>query len=123
MSRSEEEILQLETDFGKAMISNDIDSIGRFLANDWIIIDPDGHIVEKSRFLAVIMSGALHHKAMESEDIRVRVFGDTATVTALTTSKTIYQGHEFTTRERATDVFAKEDGKWKCVLTHLTSAR
>jgi hypothetical protein len=29
-------------------------------------------------------------------------------------------GQEFRTRERATDVFVKRDGRWQCVLTHLT---
>ena len=27
---------------------------------------------------------------------------------------------EFSTHERATDVFVKCDGRWQCVLTHLT---
>jgi ketosteroid isomerase-like protein len=29
-------------------------------------------------------------------------------------------GQEFSTQERATDVFVKRDGRWQCVLTHLT---
>ena len=120
-SQLESEILRLEEEFGKAMIGNDADSIGRFLSDDWIIIDADGGIVSRARFLEVIRSGALTHKAMASEDIRVRVYRDSATVTALTTSRTDYQGHEFTTKERATDVFVKQNGQWRCVLTHLTS--
>ena len=44
------------------MIQNDADAIGLFLSDDWIIIDPDGGVIDKSRFLAVIRSGALKHK-------------------------------------------------------------
>ena len=47
----QEEILKLERDFGQAIIKNDPDAIGRFLADDWIIIDPDGGIIDKSSFL------------------------------------------------------------------------
>ncbi len=119
--RSRDEILELEAGFGKAMIQNDAEAIGRFLSDDWIIIDPDGSIIDRSRFLAVIKSGALTHQGMDSEEIQVRVHGDTATVTAVTTTKTNYKGKEFTTRERTTDVFAKEKGRWQCVLTHLTT--
>ena len=53
----QEEILKVEKEFGQAIIKNDPEAIGRFLADDWIIIDPDGGIVDKSRFLGVIRSG------------------------------------------------------------------
>jgi ketosteroid isomerase-like protein len=51
----------------------------------------------------------------------VRIYGDTAVVTALTTTKGKFAGQEFTTKERATDVFVKQEGRWRCTLTHLTS--
>ncbi len=118
---AQEEILGLEREFGDAMLHNDADAIGRFLADDWIIIDPDGGVIDKMRFLAVIKSGALKHEAMDSEDIRIRTYPNAATVTSVTHSKTKYLGKEFTTRERATDVFVKRTGRWQCVLTHLTT--
>ena len=118
---SEKEILEVESKFGEAMIQNDVEAIGRILSDDWIIIDPEGGVVDKSRFLDVIRSGALKHEAMDSEDIRVRTYSNTATVTAVTHTRTKYLGKEFTTHERATDVFVKKDERWQCVLTHLTT--
>ncbi len=117
----EKEILEVESKFGEAMIQNDVEAIGRILSDDWIIIDPEGGVVDKSRFLDVIRSGALKHEAMDSEDIRVRTYPNTATVTAVTHTRTKYLGKEFTTHERATDVFVKKDERWQCVLTHLTT--
>ena len=117
----EKEILEVESKFGEAMIQNDVEAIGRILSDDWIIIDPEGGVVDKSRFLDVIRSGALKHEAMDSEDIRVRTYSNTATVTAVTHTRTKYLGKEFTTHERATDVFVKKDERWQCVLTHLTT--
>ena len=117
----EKEILEVESKFGEAMIQNDVEAIGRILSDDWIIIDPDGGVVDKSRFLDVIKSGALKHEAMDSEDIRVRTYPNTATVTAVTHTRTKYLGKEFTTHERATDVFVKKDERWQCVITHLTT--
>lgn len=116
----QEEILRLEKDFGQAMTKNDAEAIERFLAADLIIIDPDDGIIDKSRFLDVVKSGALSHEVMNSDDIRVRIYGNAATVTALTTSKGSFMGQEFTTQERATDVFVNESGRWQCVLTQLT---
>jgi ketosteroid isomerase-like protein len=116
----EEELLKLENDFAQAVVKNDADAIDGFLADDWIIVDPDGGIIDKTRFLEVIRSGALSHELMESADWRVRLYGNTALVTGLTTSKGKFMGQDFTSCERATDVFVKQDDRWLCVFTQLT---
>jgi ketosteroid isomerase-like protein len=117
---AEEELLKLEKAFAEAIVKNDLEGIGRLVADDWIIIDPNGEIVDRARFFEVIKSGALTHDMMESEDFRVRVYGDSAVVTGVTRTKGRFMGQEFSTWERATDVFVKRDGRWQCVLTHLT---
>jgi len=119
-SEAEEELLQLEKAFAEAIVQNDLEDLGRLVADDWIIIDPNGEIVDRARFFEVIKSGALTHETMESEDFRARVYGDSAVVTAITSTKGRFMGQEFSTQERATDVFVKRDGRWQCVLTHLT---
>jgi ketosteroid isomerase-like protein len=116
----EEELLKVEKEFEQAIVSNDLEGIGRIVADDWIIIDPNGDIIDRTRFFEVIKSGALTHEMMESGNFRVRVYEDSAVVTGLTRSKGKFMGQEFTTQERATDVFVKRDGRWQCVLTHLT---
>jgi len=65
----QEEILKIEKDFGQAITKNDADAVGQFLADDWIIIDPDGGVIDKARFLGVIKSGALTHEQMDSDDV------------------------------------------------------
>jgi ketosteroid isomerase-like protein len=116
----EEELLKLEEEFAEAIVKNDPEAIGRLVADDWIIVDPNGEIVDRTRFFEVIKSGALTHEMMESEDFRVRVYGDSAVVTAITSTKGKFSGREFSTQERATDVFVNRNGRWQCVLTHLT---
>src|SRR4030095_2116866 len=116
----EEEVLKVEKGFADAIAKNDSESIERFVTDDWIIINADGGIIEKERFLEVIKSGALTHEMMQSDDIRVRVYGASAVVSALTRSKGKFMEQEFTTHERSTDVFVRHDGQWRCVLTQLT---
>jgi ketosteroid isomerase-like protein len=117
---AEQELLTLEKAFAEAIVRNDLEGIGRLVTDDWIIIDPNGEIVDRARFFEVIKSGALTHDVMESEDFRVRVYKDSAVVTGVACAKGKFMGQEFSTRERATDVFVKRDGRWQCVLTHLT---
>jgi ketosteroid isomerase-like protein len=116
----QKEILRLEKGLSQAIVKNDAEAVARFLADDWIIVDPDGGIMDTARFLGVIKSGALTHEMMESDDTRVRIYGNTAIVTALTTTKGKFSGQVFTTQERATDVFVNQNGRWQCVLSHLT---
>ena len=116
----ESELIKWENDFAKAVVSNKAETIGDFLPDDWVIIGPDGNIITKARFLEVIRSGLLSHELMESEDIQVRIYGDSAAVTALTRTKAKFGGQEFATHERATDVFVKRGGQWQCVLSQLT---
>ncbi len=119
-STGTQEILKLEGEFGRAMIKNDPEAIGRLLDDDWIIIDPDGGIIDRARFLAVIRSGSLSHEVMDSRDVRVRIYGNSAAVTALTTTTGKFSGQEFNTEERSTDLWVKKNGQWMCVLSQLT---
>src|SRR5437764_12517088 len=64
--------------------------------------------------------GLYPNELMESSDSRVRLYGSTAVVTGLTTTKGKFMGQDFTSCERATDVFVKQDDRWLCVLTQLT---
>jgi ketosteroid isomerase-like protein len=118
---AEEQLLRLEKEFTQAIVKNDPEGIERFVADDWIIINADGGIIDKERFLGVVKSGALTHEIMESDDIRVRVYGESAVITGLVRTKGKFMGQDFITRERATDVFVRYDGRWRCVLSQLTS--
>jgi ketosteroid isomerase-like protein len=118
---AQSELLKWEKDFANAVVSNNGDAIGKFLADDWMIVGPDGNFIDKARFVDVIKSGMLTHDLMESDDMLVRVYGDCAVVTALTRTKATFGGQEFTTRERATDIFVKRAGRWECVFSQLTT--
>ena len=116
----QEELLTFEREFTQAVADNDVAAIGQFVADDWVIVDADGRVIDRSRFLTVIESGALSHESMESTDVEVRLHGDTAVITGITTSNGKFMGQGFTTRERATDVLARLDGRWLCVFSQLT---
>ena len=102
------------------MVENDPEAIGRYMADDWIIIGSDGSVGDKATFLGLVQSGALSHDVMESDDLKVRLYGDTAVVTARGVSGGKYQGQAFREVERVSCVFVRQQGQWRCVLTHLS---
>ena len=115
------DLITLEKQFALAIVKADVDALDNIVSEDWIIIGPEGKVINKSGFLNVVRSGALSHSSMESDETRVRVYGDTAIVTARVVTAGAYQGQGFTTQERSTDVFIRQQGHWKCVLTQLTT--
>jgi ketosteroid isomerase-like protein len=115
------DLVALEERFERALAEADVDALDEIVSDDWIVIGPDGGLTTKTAFLAVVKSGALTHSTMVSDETRVRVHGDTAIVTARVVATGVYQGQPFTTRERSTDVFVREQGPWRCVLTQLTT--
>ena len=120
MNATWSELQKLDKEWSAAIVKNDADAIEPFMSDDWVIIGPDGNVIERSRFLEVIKSGALTHESMESDDWLVRSYGDTALVTSQTKTKGKYQGHAFETHERSTSVFVRKNGRWQCVHTQLT---
>ena len=119
-SRIEEELIEVANSWDRAMVTNNVDRIGQYMADDWVIIGPDGRISEKAAFLDLVRSGKLTHDVMESEDFRVRVYGEAAVVTTRGVSGGKYQGQEFREFERTSCVFVRQEGRWRCVLTHLS---
>lgn len=105
----------------EAMVANDADAIGQFMADEWVIVGPDGSITRKADFLSVVASGDLHHDVMTSEDLEVRQYGETAVVLARGVSGGTFRGQPFREVERASNVFLRRDGRWVCALTHLST--
>lgn len=114
------ELLGVIHAWDRAMISNDPVEIGRYMSDDWTIIGPDGRVTGKADFLAHIASGALAHDVMETHDARIRFYGDAAVVIGRGVSGGAFNGARFRVDERVSCVFARADGHWRCVSTHLS---
>lgn len=118
---AEQELRAVAAQWDRAMMENDPQAIGRFMADDWVIVGTDGSVGGKARFLALVESGRLTHNVMETHDMDVRVYGDTAVTVASGVSGGHFSDQPFLLRERSSCVFVRQGGAWRCVLTHLSS--
>lgn len=107
-------------DWDHAMVGNDAATIGQFMADEWTILGSDGSSSDKAAFLELIRSGVLSHDVMQSKDITIRVYGEAAVVTARGVSGGTYQGRAFREVERQSNMFIRQGGQWRCVVTHLS---
>ena len=115
-----DELIRVVHDWDRAMVANEVEAIGRYMADDWTIVGSDGRVGDKASFLALVQSGDLTHDVMESHELHVRVYGETAVVMARGVSGGQYRGQPFRDIERVSCVFVKQAGEWRCVLTHLS---
>jgi ketosteroid isomerase-like protein len=117
----EEALMRVVVEWDRAMVENHPEAIGRYMADDWTIIGPDGSVGNKASFLALVASGALTHDVMESHDMHIRIYGDTAVVIARGISGGEFHEQAFYLVERVSCVFVRSGGEWRCVSTHLSS--
>ncbi len=106
----EAELIALSHEWDRAMIGNDAEAIGRYMADDWVLVGSDGGECNKAAFLGLVKSGTLSHDVMESHDMKVRVYGETAVVTGRGVSGGKYQGQAFREVERVSCVFVRQRG-------------
>jgi hypothetical protein len=75
-------LIALEEQFADALIRSDVEALDRLTSGEWTIIGADGGLLTKAAFLRAVRSGALTHASMTSDEVRVRLHGETALVTA-----------------------------------------
>lgn len=115
-----QEILNLAEQWARALISNDAQKIGDFMSDDWVIVGQNG-ITRKQDFLPSVESGDLTHETMELVGAaRVQIYGDTAVLSGRVTNNGHYKGAPFSADEWTTDVFLRCEGRWLCVISHIT---
>jgi ketosteroid isomerase-like protein len=116
-----QELLKLGSEWAEAMVANDAERIGSYMADEWVIVSERG-ISTKERFLGFVRSGALTHSMFRNVgDARVKVYGDTAVLTIRVVNTAHFGGQTFEADEWTSDVFVKQDGRWLCVLSHITT--
>ena len=104
-----------------AMRDNNSDAITALLDKDWAVVSTTGGVGEgPDIFPSGIRSNYLIRKTFEISEPRVRLFGDTAVVTAKVRLSGVFRGKAFDVAERQTDVWVWRNGGWKCVMTHET---
>ena len=117
-----DELEAVEAAWGRAIVANDADAIGRFMTDDWQIVGEDGATARED-FLALVRSGNLTHESMGKITGSVRSLGDVAVLVGRGTNTGHYQGQVFSSDEWITDVFVRGADGWRCAHTHLTAAR
>ena len=116
------EFAEIENAFNDAMVSNDVDRISACISDDWVLVTPEVGPVSRERMLEAIASGLLSHDMMVKTLVRTKIYGDMAVVTGRGRNTGKFRGEPIAADEWITDIYRRIEGRWLCVLTHLTPA-
>jgi len=119
-ARLEQELMQMERDWSAAYLSHDVAVVDRILADDYIGTDGRGVMTNKAQEIEDARSTDANRKVLSEliDDLKVRLYGDTAVVNGRSTEKIGVNGKELTIQYRRTDVFVRRSGRWQCVSFH-----
>lgn len=119
----EKEIRKVCQEWDKSIEENDVEAMATYMSEDWVIVGSEGGIIKKESFLSSVEKGTLVHSLMDFEDLRVKVYRETAVVTSRGTSSGKWMDKPFSYYEWSSNTFIKDGDRWVCVLTMLTPAR
>jgi ketosteroid isomerase-like protein len=121
------ELIQIERDWAAAGLRHDTTTIARILADEFMGIDGRAVMSTKADEIAEARGpepgAAPAARAILSDEFsegRVRVYGETAVVTGVSSERISANGRETTVQYRRTTVYVRRAGRWQCVSFHAS---
>ena len=114
------QIVDMERQSKEASLRRDSDFSVKILAEDYVAITPLGQVTTKQETISARRSGQLRYEAMNITDMVVRVYGETAVVTARADVKGNQLGEDFSGPYRYTRVWVRRNGQWQTVSYQAT---
>jgi ketosteroid isomerase-like protein len=116
-----EEIRKVDQERIHAQVHADAVALDRIYADDFIGIGPSGTLRMKKDVLSDFTSGSLKFQSITTADVRIRVYGNAAVETGLSTMKGQDAGKVVPEENRFTRVWIKEGGRWRLVSNHYSN--
>lgn len=116
-SVAEKEIRELEQAMAAAAERGDAQVIMRLLAATFFAIDASGTELSTADVLARLKPEGYGVESLRHENVRVRLSGDTAVVTAHTELRATYKGADVSGRYPYVRVWQRQRAGWRVLLT------
>src|ERR1043165_8390237 len=120
--RSVEQVIrELDEERIQAQIHADRVALDRIYADDFIGIGPSGTVRTKPQVLADFTSKDLKFKSITTDDVRIRVYGNTVVETGRSTMVGQDKGRVVPRDNRFTRVWVRRQGRWQIVANHYST--
>jgi ketosteroid isomerase-like protein len=118
------EIIDLERQLTDALVRLDVVTTEKLWSDDLVFVAPDGKVTSKVQRLTgmkaqIGVTGPAVSSAA-NDDVKVRIYGETAVVTLLATWRGTANNREFSDTYMTTHVWSKHGGRWLLVSAHVS---
>ena len=115
-SDDQKRVAALDTEYQAAVKVNDAATMDRILADDFVLVTGSGKKYTKTDLLEEARSGRVQYEHQEDTEQTVRVWGDTAVVTAKLWEKGTDNGKPFDKTAWFSDTYVRTSSGWKYVF-------
>jgi len=109
-------VARLDTEYQAAVARSDAAAMDRMLSDDFLLVTGQGKTFSRSDLLAEARDGRIVYERQDDSRQTVRVWGDTAVVTALLWAKGTEDGKTFEYRVWFSDTYVRLPGGWRYVF-------
>jgi Protein of unknown function (DUF3225). len=113
---TETEIAALDTEYQAAVERNDAATMDRILADDFVLVTGMGKVYTKEDLLEEARSGRVVYEFQRDSQQTVRVWGDTAVITAFLEAKGTDDGKPFDYKLWFSDTYVRIADQWRYVF-------
>ena len=106
----------LDKEYQKAVEQNDAATMARILADDYVLVDGNGKSYTKADLVDDAKSGKTHYVHQEDSEQTVRIWGNTAMVTAKLWAKGIEDGEAVDYKLWFSDTYVRTPKGWSYVF-------
>lgn len=117
----EKAVAALDTEYQAAVKENDAATMDRILADDFVLVTGLGKTYSKRDLLEEARSKRMQYERQEDSQQKVRVWGDTAVVTALLWAKGTQDGKPFNYKLWFSDIYLKTEKGWRYVFAQAST--
>jgi ketosteroid isomerase-like protein len=116
----EQAIRQLDHERIQAQIAAGAAALERIYAPDFIGVGPSGAVRTKPQVISDFTSGELKFQSITTDEVQVRIYGNTAVETGRSTMNGQDRGKAVPRDNRFTRVWVNQRGHWRLVLNHYS---
>ncbi len=115
-------VAALDVEYQAAVKNSDAATMAKILADDFALVSGSGKTFSKNDLLAEARNTRLVYERQEASERKVRVWGDTAVVTALLWVKGVDDGKPFEARLWYSDTYVRTANRWRYVFGQASRA-
>jgi ketosteroid isomerase-like protein len=119
-AQDEREILRVEAALCRAFENGDVAALRAGLDERFTLTDSSGKVTDLAHNLAEVARGDPAYDTFRNHGQSIRLYGDAALVTGITSIKGRSGGQAFAADFQFTDTWVRIDGRWKMAASHAS---